>query len=102
MLFRSAVVVIGPVWEGVVTATVAGTLVKVPVHNAPKGQQATLPALSKVQIAFVAQQAEPAPGRLRKEQLCKFGPQGLLFCLLSRRGSSLNVRANIARENGHV
>lgn len=68
----------------VVMATVAGTLLKVPVQNAPSGQQATLPALSSVQIAFVAQHAEPAPGRERKEQDCRFGPHGFVFWRLER------------------
>lgn len=80
----TGVVIVAPVWVELVMAIVAGTLLKVPVQNAPSGQQATLPALSRVQIAFVAQQAEPAPGRLRKEQLWRFGPHGLLSCLLSK------------------
>lgn len=78
-------VVIGlPVWVEVVTEMVAGTEVKVPVQNAPSGQQATLPALSRVQIAFVAQHADSAPGRERKEQDWRFGPQGLFCWRLSK------------------
>ena len=65
-------------------ATVAGTLVNVPVQKAPSGQHATFPALSSVQIAFVAQQAEPAPGRERKEQDWRFGPHGLVVWRLER------------------
>lgn len=83
-LIVGAPVTTPPVVVLVVAATVAGTLVKVPVQNAPSGQQATLPALSSVQIAFLAQHAEPAPGRERKEQDWRFGPHGFVFCRLER------------------
>lgn len=80
-------VVIGPAVVEVMTGRVAATLVKVPVQSAPAGQQATLPALSSVQIALLAQQAEPEPGRERKEQEMRFAPQPL-FCLRSSCGES--------------